>query len=255
MLMKTVIASIRTLFTLVFVVLILILTLPYMWLVGGLQPKTKWVLSDRFVKNLVRFALLLLGVRVELRGEPLSEAPVMFVGNHTSNMDVAVAIAHLPTPKAYVAKIEMKKIPILSSWMIRLGSVFVDRDNMRQQVKTLRIAQDQMESGLSYLVFPEGTRSEKRVLLDFKPGAFRMATKTDTPIQPIGFCGVRSIMRKGSPVIYSGTVVIHVGKPVTATADYDKDTTTLAGILRSEVRRLTEEAEGMPYPFAEELVS
>lgn len=217
--------------------------------------RRRWVLADKYVKVLVGSATWLAGVRYEIRGEMLNPSPTLFVGNHTSNIDVAVAISILPTPKAFIAKIEMRKIPILMWWMHEIGCVFLDRDNLRQQVKSLKMAQDNMETGLSYLVFPEGTRSKTHSLLEFKPGAFRLATKTNTPIQPIGFSGFETIMRKGSMLIYPGKVVVNVGKVVWNTEEFDKDSPALTSMLRREVRRLVEEVEGEgSYPFFEDTV-
>lgn len=241
----------KTILVLTYLVTALLVTLPYIVYVNF--SKNRWILADRYIKALVRSAVFLLGIRYEFRGEPMNPAPTLYIGNHTSNIDVAVAIAAFPTPNAFIAKREMRKIPVLKWWMQQLGCVFIDRSQLRQQVKALKTAQDNMSNGLSYLVFPEGTRSHTHSLLEFKPGAFRIATKTDTPIQPIGFSGFGSIMKKGSMLIHSGKVIINVGKPIRNTAEYDKDSPELTRILRNEVRRLVEEVEGEgSYPFAEE---
>lgn len=242
---------IRTLLVFLYLALFLLFTLPYILVVHF--SKRRWILANQYVKFLIRSALWIAGIRYEVRGEKLNPSPTLFVGNHVSNADVPVAVAILPMPKAFIAKIEMKKIPIAIWWMRAIGCVFLDRSNLRQQVKMLKTAQDNMEKGLSYLVFPEGTRSKTHSLLEFKPGAFRLATKTDTPIQPIGLSGFDSVMKKGSMLIYPGKVVVNVGKPIFNTADYDKDSPELTKILRREVRRLVEEVEGEgSYPFFED---
>lgn len=243
---------IRTVLVMLYALTVLVITLPYLLFVHF--SKNRWRLADRYVRGLVRSILFLLGVRIDIRGQALRRGPSLFVANHTSNVDVAAAIATLPSPKGFVAKIEMKKIPILAWWMKEIGCVFIDRDNLRQQVRELRQAQDNLTAGLSYMIFPEGTRSREHALLEFKPGAFRMATKTNTPIQPIGFSGMDRIMKKGSPLIFPGRVIINVGAAVTDTECYDKDSAELTRILRAEVRRLVEEVEGEgSYPFAEEI--
>ncbi|MDO4754442.1 MAG: lysophospholipid acyltransferase family protein, partial [Bacillota bacterium] len=145
-------AFIKTLLVFLYLLIILLLTLPYLLIVHF--SKKRWILADRYVRGLVKSAVFLAGIRYEIRGEPLHQAPTLYVGNHVSNIDVAVAIAVLPTPKAFIAKIEMKKIPILMWWMHQIGCVFLDRNNLRQQVKTLKTAQENMAKGLSYLVFP-----------------------------------------------------------------------------------------------------
>ena len=82
----------------------------------------------------------------------------MFVGNHRSYYDIPILLTALDAPHGILAKEELEKIPLLNRWMKLLGCVFVKRDDIRASVKALNDATAIVESGRSFVIFPEGTR-------------------------------------------------------------------------------------------------
>ena len=86
----------------------------------------------------------------------------------------------LDEPYGILAKEELGKIPLLNRWMKLLGCVFVKRDDIRASVKAQNDATAIVESGKSFVIFPEGTRykGEEGGAGEFKAGAFRIAIKT-----------------------------------------------------------------------------
>ena len=68
-----------------------------------------------------------------------------------------------------------------------LGCVFVQRDDLRASVRALNDATAIVESGKSFVIFPEGTRykGEEGGAGEFKAGAFRIAVKTGAPVVPV----------------------------------------------------------------------
>ncbi len=250
--MMIVIDLLRTGIFAVFLVIVLLLAVPAI-LLASLFGKSRVEAANAVLAVVVRFMLFVGGVRVRVTGAEINRAPTLYIGNHTSLFDVIVAIAVLPHPLAFISKIENLKIPVLSWLMKQLGCVFIDRDNLKQQVKQLMKAQENIRSGISYLVFPEGTRAKTSVLLDFKAGTFRLATKTGVGVQPVGFSGAREIMRKGSLIIHGGTVTLNVGE-LLCTDELGDDTNEIARVVRAEVRRLVEQVSGEgSCPYAEEV--
>jgi 1-acyl-sn-glycerol-3-phosphate acyltransferase len=61
----------------------------------------------------------------------------------------------------------------------------------------MKKAGEKIRSGLTVIIFPEGTRSEDGKLLEFKKGGFVMALQTKTPILPITINGSRFCLPKG----------------------------------------------------------
>ena len=76
-----------------------------------------------------------------------------------------------------------------------LGCVFVQRDDVRASVRALNDATAIVESGRSFIIFPEGTRykGEEGGAGEFKAGAFRIAVKTGAPVVPVAISGARGL--------------------------------------------------------------
>ena len=119
----------------------------------------------------------------------------MFVANHRSYYDIPLLLAGLEKPHGILAKEELEKIPLLNRWMKLLGCVFVQRDDVRASVRALNDATAIVESGRSFVIFPEGTRykGEEGGAGEFKAGAFRIAIKTGVPVVPVAISGARGL--------------------------------------------------------------
>lgn len=122
------------------------------------------------------------GVRLSVEGldNIPKDGPCVFVANHRSYYDIPLLLAGLDEPYGILAKEELGKIPLLNRWMKLLGCVFVQRDDVRASVRALNDATAIVESGRSFIIFPEGTRykGEEGGAGEFKAGAFRIAVKT-----------------------------------------------------------------------------
>ena len=109
--------------------------------------------------------------------------------------DIPILLTALDAPHGILAKEELEKIPLLNRWMKLLGCVFVKRDDIRASVKALNDATAIVESGRSFIIFPEGTRykGEEGGAGEFKAGAFRIAIKTGVPVVPVAISGARGL--------------------------------------------------------------
>jgi 1-acyl-sn-glycerol-3-phosphate acyltransferase len=76
------------------------------------------------------------------------------------------------------------KIPVIREWTQLRGILPLDRSNARSGAETMIKVIKQAKKGQPIFVFPEGTRSKTGELLDFKPGAFKLALKSKQPIIP-----------------------------------------------------------------------
>ena len=137
------------------------------------------------------------GVRLSVEGldNIPKGGPCVFVANHRSYYDIPILLTALDAPHGILAKEELEKIPLLNRWMKLLGCVFVKRDDIRASVKALNDATAIVESGRSFVIFPEGTRykGEEGGAGEFKAGAFRIAIKTGVPVVPVAISGARGL--------------------------------------------------------------
>ena len=134
-------------------------------------------LVNKHIPHWSRGILKVTGVSLSVEGlENIpKDTPCVFVGNHRSYYDIPLLLASLDKPHGILAKEELEKIPLLNRWMKLLGCVFVQRDDLRASVRALNDATAIVESGKSFVIFPEGTRykGEEGGAGEFKAGAFR----------------------------------------------------------------------------------
>jgi 1-acyl-sn-glycerol-3-phosphate acyltransferase len=88
------------------------------------------------------------------------------------------------------------------------GIVPVDRGDRDAAAASVDRAVQSLKSGLSFLVYPEGTRSPDGRLLPFKKGTFVMAIEAGVPVVPVSVAGAHKVMRKGEWAIHPGEIVV-----------------------------------------------
>lgn len=163
---------------------------------------------QRWARSLLRLA----GVTVEVSGlENIPDEPVVFVPNHQSYFDIPVLLAWLDRPHPLIAKQEIRRIPLIRSWMELLDCVFIDRDNARQSVAALGDAAREITGrGRSFVIFPEGTRSRGDAMGEFKNGGFRAALKAGVPVVPVVIDGTYRAMEANDMWIHPARVRVKV---------------------------------------------
>jgi 1-acyl-sn-glycerol-3-phosphate acyltransferase len=88
------------------------------------------------------------------------ERPQVITCNHQSMYDIWALAALLPVRYHFVAKKEIRKIPIFGRASQAAGHVFVDRGHLVSAIESLKVAGRRIvEESSSAVVFPEGTRS------------------------------------------------------------------------------------------------
>ena len=190
-------------------------------------------LVDRHIPRWSRGILKVTGVTLTVEGlENIpKEGPCVFVGNHRSYYDIPLLLASLDKPHGILAKEELGKIPLLNRWMKLLGCVFVQRDDLRASVRALNDATAIVESGRSFVIFPEGTRykGEEGGVGEFKSGAFRIAVKTGAPVVPVALTGARALFENNGNRCHPGRVHICILPPIQT-----------AGMSKAEQKQLPE---------------
>jgi 1-acyl-sn-glycerol-3-phosphate acyltransferase len=156
------------------------------------------------------------------------------MSNHQSNFDIPVLLGHLNVQFRWLAKMELFKIPIFGHAMRKAGYISIDRNNREAAFESLKAAAHKIKSGVSILIFPEGTRSRDGKMRPFKKGGFVMALDSGAPIVPIVLTGTRSIMTKGRFRINPGKVSMMIHQPI-QTSEYTRET---KDALMERVRRV-----------------
>lgn len=210
--------------------LYLIKLMPKYFKVRALHKADKIDERDRLVDSTAskwaRDLLQLAGAKVKVIGaENLpTDRAVLFVSNHQGNFDIPLLLGHINKPKAFIAKIELLKLPLIRTWMRQMNCVFMDRKDMRQSLRVLNEAAEYLKQGYSMVIFPEGTRSKGEAMGEFKPGSLKIALKANVPIVPVTIRGSYKLMEQNGFVIKPAEVEIIISEPI-ETIDLTKNET------------------------------
>lgn len=221
----------RTIITVLYIFLFLILGLPVLgieWIISKFNKAHADMVQLRIVQWGLKCVAFISGVKLTVIGEenvPMDE-PVLYIGNHRSFFDVVVTYARCPGLTGYIAKDGVNKVPIFRIWMKRLHCIFLKRDDMKEGLKVILKAIEYVKSGISICIFPEGTRNKDRdnptSLLPFKEGSFKIASKTGCKIVPMALIGTADILENHFPWIHSTDIKLIYGEPIDVSA-LDKD--------------------------------
>lgn len=173
--------------------------------------------SARLIRFWAKGNLWACGVKVRVQGlERLDpRRAYLFMSNHQSQFDILALMSVLDSFQLrWVAKQELRKIPVLGACMQRTHQILVDRESRTQAVATIRRVKELLHAGISVLFFPEGTRSKDGHLLPFKPGGFAVAVETGVPVVPVTVNGSRAVLPSGDWKVRAGQIDITLSEPV-----------------------------------------
>lgn len=212
-----------------FLISFLVLSIPVLlveWLVGKFKPAWK----DKSTKALVGFGFrcitAIAGIKLIVLGRENipKDSAVLYVGNHRSYFDIVLTYSQFPRITGYVAKAEMRRWPLLSSWMKNVHCLFLDRKNIKEGMKTILAGVEEVKRGVSLCIFPEGTRNKVNdTFLPFHEGSFKIAEKGGVPVIPMTLVNTAGAFEDHLPKVRRATVVIDFGQPILI-SDLDRET-------------------------------
>ena len=167
-----------------------ILTLYYFTILVYISNKKNKNLPENYIKlrKITKAANKAGKVTIESKGLenlPKEDGFVMFP-NHQGLYDCLAFVESCPRPLSFVIKKEAKDIILLKQVIKATESLAMDRNDIRQSMEVINKMADLVKGGRNFIIFPEGTRSKLgNKLLDFKPGSFKSAVKSKSPIVPV----------------------------------------------------------------------
>lgn len=231
---------IRTIVWFIYFWLYLIYLIPFMMMVRYYDRRGNIEKRDAIVNQRVRLwarALVrLAGGKISIVGEENipKDRSVVFISNHQGNFDIPIILGYINKPKAFIAKIEIKKMPLISSWMKEMKCVFMDREDIRQSVQAINEGAEILREGYSLVICPEGTRSKGDAMGEFKHGSFKLATKAQVPIIPVTIKGSYKMMEQSKFIIRPAKVEVIISKPVET-----------KGLTKEEIKELPEKVKAI----------
>jgi len=179
-----------------------------------LPPKPVVMFISRWFWSPLMLVLTGMHLRVFGRNRIIKHQPAIYISNHESQLDILVVVRAVTVPLFFVAKSELKKVPIVSHYLRAMGMILVDRGNREKARESMRVAAQRIHEGLNVITFPEGTRTKTGELLPFKKGTFIIAKDGRIPIVPVAIRGTRNMLPSGSFILKPGKVDVMIGDPV-----------------------------------------
>jgi len=148
----------------------------------------------------------------------------IFAGNHGSGFDIPLAFAALPYWLVPVAKIELRKVPMLGWVMSAGGHIFVDRSSHEKSISSMMKARDSLiKTPRSVMLWPEGSRTKDGTIAPFKKGGLLISIETGMTVVPVAFVNSYKQHKKGSWRVNKIAIEIRIGKPIPVN-NYTKET-------------------------------
>ena len=232
----------RAIIVFTFVFVFLICSIPIMiveWIIGKFNMELKSKSSLAIVNWAFRVIIFLAGTKVTVLGQenvPANE-PVLYVANHRSYFDIVLTYVRVPRPTGYISKKEIERFPLLRNWMRNLHCLFLDRQDIKQGLKTILNGIEKIKAGYSMCIFPEGTRNKVNdTFLPFHGGSFKLSEKTGCPIIPISLNNTAGIFEDHIPKIKKAHVIIEYGKPIYPNSLDKEEKKNLAGYVSNQIQ-------------------
>lgn len=151
-----------------------------------LRPRHRNNMGD-ISRIVTKIMTLYWGVKFEYENEERlspSETSII-IANHQDTQDMFFAESAIRHGTVSLGKWEVIYIPFIGQLFYLAGNIMIKRSNKEKAQKALSLAAKKVvDSNLSLLIFPEGTRNWGKPL-PFKLGAFKLAIEAGVPIQPV----------------------------------------------------------------------
>jgi len=176
--------------------------------------------THKVIKAWMIFQMYVLGIKLETQGK-LDESCDMILMNHQSLLDIIVIEYIHSRDLAWVAKKEITDLFFFGHIIKAPRMISIDRENKAGIIHLLKEAKDRLDKGRPIAMFPEGTRSNGKSMLSFRPGAKMLANRFNLRVQPIVLFNTRNIVDSKKLLATPGIVKVIYLEPVQADKNTD----------------------------------
>ena len=176
--------------------------------------------THKVIKVWMTFQMYVLGIKLETQGK-LDESCDMILMNHQSLLDIIVMEYIHSKDLAWVAKKEITDLFFFGHIIKAPRMISIDRENKAGIIHLLKEATDRLDKGRPIAMFPEGTRSDGKSMLSFRPGAKMLANRYNLKVQPIVLFNTRNIVDSKKLLATPGIVKVVYLEPIQADKNTD----------------------------------
>jgi len=172
--------------------------------------------AGRFTSSALKILFALVGIRLHVVGKEYMDTPgaKIYAANHTSYFDVLPIMLGLGVPYRFVAKMEVRHMPFIGTFLKQMGHLWFNRTDPTSRLRQAEQMEALLRQGESIFVFPEGTFTSDDGVRPFQLGAFKAAAATGVPIVPVSLAGTRKFLREGTYIPRPTSVTITLSPPI-----------------------------------------
>lgn len=144
--------------------------------------------SNHFGTTVGRTLVFLAGCPVTVKGraEAVAARPAIYASNHSSILDIFLAIWLTPYGTVGTGKKSVIWYPFFGLFYVLSGHLRLDRSDPESAVRSMEALVPFVKAkGLSIMIWPEGRRSRDGHLRPLKKGIAHLAMQTGLPIVPL----------------------------------------------------------------------
>jgi 1-acyl-sn-glycerol-3-phosphate acyltransferase len=172
------------------------------------------------------------------------EGRVIIAPLHRSNIDFAFVLFLSRRKAFFMAKDSLFSVPVLGRLVSAMGAFPVKRGSADREAMT--ISQGILEADEALVLFPEGTRQSGDAVTNLHNGAMFLATRTGSPVVPVGIAQSERAMPVGAKFPRPVRVTLVVGQaihvPLTSERTSRHGLDELTETLRSRLEQCYAEA-------------
>jgi 1-acyl-sn-glycerol-3-phosphate acyltransferase len=199
--------------------------------------------ADPLVFSWCNGVLWCAGLRTRAVGlEKIPSSGFVLVANHQSYFDPMLLFRYIHQHMRFVAKWELRRIPIFGQAIAWGGNICVRRDGKSDQ-RAIEEAARRIHQGTNIVFFAEGSRSPDGKLRPFKKGAVRVAISAQVPVVPVALAGVKDAWPRDRLRIKRAKAVLVVGEPISTEGLTLADAELLTRRVQAAVAGLLAEGE------------
>ncbi len=182
--------------------------------IGALIPpwsqKIARTIANIWAKTTGVLLFLTVGIKIKVTGlENLPNTPCIVASKHQSDLDTIALYPNLGDP-AFIAKIELFRIPLLGTVIRAMGTISVDRKKKSTALRDLiEQGRNRIENGQNIFIFPEGTRKAPLAPPNFRFGTAKLYEELNVPVVPVAL-NSGLFWGRNSLILWPGTTKIEV---------------------------------------------
>ncbi len=160
--------------------------------------------------------ILFIPVKVYGRENLEKGTSYVFVSNHQGSLDIFLVYGFLHRNFKWMMKKSLRKVPFIGKSCESAHHIFVDKSGPSKIKDTYEKARKTLNSGMSLVVFPEGSRTFTGHMGVFRKGAFALADELQLPVVPMTINGSFDALPrdKGFSFVCRHRLTLTIHKPI-----------------------------------------